>query len=170
MFRAGKIFAIALVLNAAAFGQSLGDVARANREQQQAQQTAVPKVITNADLPSDPSDTPTSDAPPRPANRSSDRKLAQDQLAQQRIAQHWRAQIQAQKNKVAELQARVDRLNAALHPAGGVVYDNPSSRYQARQLENLAQMQQMLDQQKQQLSAMQDEARRAGMHTAVYDP
>jgi hypothetical protein len=172
MLRVPAIFAIALLLNAAAFGQSLGDVARANREQQQAQQAAgtTPKVISNADLPSDPSDTTVSDVPPRPLNRASDQKPAQNQLAQQRIAQQWRARILAQKNKVAELQARVDRLNAALHPAGGVVYDNPSSRYQARQMENLTQMQQMLDRQKQQLANMQDQARRAGMHTAVYDP
>jgi hypothetical protein len=172
MVRTPGMFAIAFLLSAAAFGQSLGDVARANRDQQQAQQAAgtTPKVITNADLPSAPSDTPPSDVPPRPTNRASDRKLAQDQVAQQRIAQQWRARILAQKNKVAELQARVDRMNAALHPAGGVVYDNPSSRSQARQMENLAQMQQTLDQQKQQLSALQDEARRAGMHTSVYDP
>lgn len=172
MFRTAGIFAIAVLLTSAAFGQSLGDVARANREQQQAQQAAgtTPKVITNADVPSDPSGTPASDAPPRPVNRASEQKSAQEQLAQQRAAQQWRARIQAQKNKVAELQARVDRMNAALHPAGGVVYDNPSSRYQGRQMENLAQMQQMLDQQKQQLSTLQDEARRAGMHTSVYDP
>ena len=172
MFRMPRILAIALSLNAAALGQSLGDVARASREQQQAQQAAgtTPKVITNADLPSDPSDTPTSDAPPQPVNRASDQRFAQGQLAQQRAAQQWRARSQAQKKKVAELQARVDRMNASLHPAGGVLYENPTGRYQARQMENLAQMQAMLDQQKQQLYTMQDEARRAGMHTSVYDP
>lgn len=172
MFRTAGIFAIALWLHAAAFGQSLGDVARANREQQQAQQAAGanPKVITNADLPSDPSDTPSADAPPGPVKHVSDRKFAQGQMAEQRLAQQWKAKILAQKNKVAELQTRVDRINATLHPAGGVAYENASSRYQARQRENLAEMQQRLDQQKQQLSTLQDEAHRAGMHTAVYDP
>jgi hypothetical protein len=171
MFRTAGIFAIALSLSAAAFGQSLGDVARANREQQQAQQSSgtAPKVITNNDLASDPSDSPTSNTP-QAVKHGSDRKLAQGQVAEQRLAQQWKAKILAQKNKVAELQARVDRMNAALHPTGGVTYENPSSRYQARQLENLAEVQQRLDQQKQQLSTLQDEARRAGMHTAVYDP
>jgi exonuclease VII large subunit len=171
MFRTAGIFAIALSLSATAFGQSLGDVARANREQQQAQQSSgtTPNVITNNDLASDPSDSPTSNAP-QAVRHASDRKLAQGQMAEQRLAQQWKAKILGQKNKVAELQARVDRMNAALHPTGGVTYENPSSRYKARQLENLAEMQQRLDQQKQQLSTLQDEARRAGMHTAVYDP
>ena len=121
MFRTSEILVTALLLNAAAFAQSLGDVARANREQQQAQQAAgaTPKVITNADLPSDPWDTPTSGAPPQPVKRAFDQSFAPGQLAPQRAAQQWRARIQAQKNKVAELQARVDRMNASLHPAGG---------------------------------------------------
>jgi hypothetical protein len=44
------------------------------------------------------------------------------------------------------------------------------NQYQARQLERLAQMQLQLNQQKKKLEDMQEAARHAGMHTAVYDP
>jgi hypothetical protein len=44
------------------------------------------------------------------------------------------------------------------------------NRYQVRKLERLAQLQQQLDQQKKKLEDMQEAARHAGMHTAVYDP
>lgn len=56
---------IALMLSGAAFAQSqsedsLGDIARANRARQQAQQAdgVTPKVVTNQDLPGDTSAAP----------------------------------------------------------------------------------------------------------------
>ncbi len=52
-----KILAIALLMGSVAYGQSLGDIARENREKQNAGRpasTTTPKVITNKDLPKDP--------------------------------------------------------------------------------------------------------------------
>jgi hypothetical protein len=46
----------------------------------------------------------------------------------------------------------------------------PYNRYQAQQLQRVAQIQQQLDEQKRKLDRMQEAARHAGMHTAVYDP
>ena len=71
---AWQFFFVGLLLNAVAFGQSLsqsqpteslGDIARANHAQQQAQQAAgiKPKMITNQDLPSDPPGVPESSEP-----------------------------------------------------------------------------------------------------------
>jgi len=53
---------------------------------------------------------------------------------------------------------------------GSVQYDAPYNRYQARQLERVAQVRRQLDEQKRTLDEMQEAARHAGMHTAVYDP
>jgi len=74
-----------------------------------------------------------------------------------------------QESRVASLQARIDQINAALR-LGGASGQAPYNRYQARQLERVAEMQLQLDEQKRRLDQMQDGARRAGMHTAVYDP
>ena len=52
------VVAIALLMGPMAFGQSLGDIARENREKQSAEDASSssvkPKVITNKDLPKDP--------------------------------------------------------------------------------------------------------------------
>ena len=171
-----KISAIALLMSSAAYGQSLGDIARANREKQNAENTsaAQPRVITNANLPKDP------DANQEPAEAQSgtnasstaaDHRSAQQRLAEQRAADQWKRQILAQENKMATLQARIDQLNGSIRSAGGSVqYEGPSTRYQARQLQRVAQIQLQLDEQKMKLDQMQEAARHAGMHTLVYDP
>jgi hypothetical protein len=178
--------ALTLLINGAAFGQSpagqsLGDVARANREKQQAQESAgtLPKVITNQDLPANPPGTPPASASQPTtqvsgvdrsySDRSSEQRFPDQHLAEQRGDQ-WRERIQEQENRVASLQARIDQLNASMHSTGSAQYEGPSNRYQALQMQRVAQMQEMLDQQKRRLYMMQEAARRAGMHTSIYDP
>jgi predicted RNase H-like nuclease (RuvC/YqgF family) len=169
------ICATALLMSSAAYGQSLGDIARANREKQTEDASAAqPKVITNANLPKDPAaNQEPADAQPGPSASSSatDHRSAQQRLAEQRAADQWKRQILAQKNKMATLQARIDQLNASIRSAGGSVqYEGPYNRYQARQLQRVAQIQLQLDEQKMKLDQMQEAARHAGMHTVVYDP
>src|SRR6267378_3072919 len=170
-----KISAIALLMNLAAYGQSLGDIARENREKKTDDTSAAqPKVITNADLPKDP------DANQEPSeaqsgasasSQAADHRSAQQRLAEQRAADQWKRQILAQENKMATLQARIDQLNASIRSAGGSVqYEGPYNRYQARKLQRVAQIQLQLDEQKMKLDQMREAARHAGMHSAVYDP
>jgi hypothetical protein len=183
-----KILAIALLMSLAAFGQSLGDVARENRDKQNAESapsTAKPKVITNADLPKNPD----ANLGPREAqpgastaassqaadhrsedHRAGDQRSA-DRRAEQRAADQWKREILAQKNKMATLQARLDQLNASIRSAYGTVqYETAYNGSQARQLHRLLEMRRQLDEQKRKLDQMQEAARHAGMHTAVYDP
>jgi hypothetical protein len=185
-----RTLAIAFLMHSAGYGQSLGDVARENREKQNAEDASSspkPKVITNKDLPKDPNPSPgPSEAPPKASAAASakdadrlsaehhlaDQRSAQQRLAQQHAADQWKRQILAQRNKTAALQARVDEIKASMHPANSSVqYESlPYSRDQARQWQRVAQVQQQLDEQKRKLAEMQEAARRAGMHTAVYDP
>ena len=170
------ICATALLMSSAAYGQSLGDIARANREKQNAENASAsqPKVITNANLPKDPDANQELAEAPSGASVSSrvaDHRSAQQRLVEQRAADQWKRQILAQKNRMAALQARIDQLNASIHSAGGSVqYEGPYNRYQARQLQRVAQIQLQLDEQKMKLDQMQEAARHAGMHSAVYDP
>lgn len=172
-----SISAIALLMGASAFGQSLGDAARENRQQQQAAQTngAQPKVITNQDLAKDSDDDESGDTHP-PARKTNDRnadvRAAQQRQASQRAAeQQWKNKIAAQETKVADLQAHVDQLNTSLHSTtGGVQSEGPYNRFQARQVQRLDELQFQLTEQKKKLDDMQDAARHAGMKTSVYDP
>jgi hypothetical protein len=176
-----KIAAIALLLSPAAYAQSLGDVARENREKKQSEDAsaAPPKVITNKDLPKDPdanqgSPEAKSETDAAASGQAADRmaqRSAQQRAAEQRAAEQWKRQILAQKTRMAALQRRIDQLHASIQSAGGsVLYESPINQYQARQMERLAQMQLQLDDQKVKLDQMQEAARRAGMRAAVYDP
>ncbi len=173
-----RILLTAQLLCLTAYGQSLGQVARENQQKKVAEDAsgAQPKVFTNKDLPKDPEANPgTPEAPLRAdvvaSSKADDYRSAEQRVAEQRATEQWRRQILAQESKIASLQARIDQLNASIRAAGGnVQYEGPYNRYQARQLERVAQVQQQLDERKRTLDGMQEAARRAGMHTTVYDP
>jgi hypothetical protein len=194
-----KILVIALFMSAAANGQSLGDIARENREKQNAadqSSTPKPKVITNKDLPKDPNPnsessvaTPGTSADTRSEaaenradghhfadhhfedHRFADHHSAEQRQADQRAADRWQRQIVAQRNKVATLQARIDEIHAAIRAENGSAqFEGPVNSYQARQLLLVSQIQQRLNENRRKLDQMQDAARHAGMRTPVYDP
>jgi len=175
-----KILVIALLVSLTAYGQSLGDIARENREKQNAENASgtQPTLITNKDLglPENPGDDlgPGETQPQagaRPTNSAADRRYVEQRRAEQRAAEQWKRQILAQESRVASLQARIDQINAWIRAAGGTVqYEQPYSRAEARQLRRVADLQQQLDAQQRKLDAMQEAARHAGMHTLVYDP
>jgi hypothetical protein len=166
-----KVLPFVLLMSALVCGQSLGDVARENREKKATSPPA--KVITNADLATEGEES-TSEAQPAgsPENAAASRKAAEQRASEQHAAQHWKQTILAQKITIANLQARVDALKASIQFVDPNAYSNGYvyNRYQARQLERLKVMEAQLAGQKQKLEDMQDAARHAGMHTAVYDP
>lgn len=171
---------VALFLTGAAVAQSqpagpLGDIARENRAKEQEQQASgiTPKVISNQDLPADPPGVPES-SPSDPmtmvsgvkrSNPYADQRLNNRLMGEQRASGQWKARIDDQENRIAELQMRIDRVTASMHASVGTAeYDRPVNRYQAIQMERLAMMQSSMNQQKQRLAMMQDAARRAGMN------
>jgi hypothetical protein len=174
-----QIGIVALLLSGAAFaqsqsGESLGDVARENRVKQQAQEASgnVPKVITNRDLPATSTGVPEANASVPMTevsgvtrqDRYAEQRLSNRLMAEQRNSDQWKTRIEDQENRITEIEQRIDRMNSSMHRSVGTAdYDTPVNRYQAVQLDRLAAMQQMLDQQKRRLAMMQDAARRAGM-------
>jgi AraC-like DNA-binding protein len=175
-----RILLVALLTDLTAYGQSLGDVARENREKQSAEDASAPKpkVITNKDLSAEPDGDQDQNAAPaevtakgKTADRRSEQRSEQQRLADRRVAEQWKKQILAQESKMVTLQERIDQLHASIRSvAGSAQYEGPANRTQALQQERLAQVQLQLDEQKRKLEAMQEDARRAGMHTTVYDP
>lgn len=173
-FHSNVIFALLvgmLLIGATALAQSLGDVARENRD---SKATAQPtsKVITNKDLTGedDPAESPNTTSAPQ--KRQVTRNTAAPRETDQRAAAFWKQRVVAQKNVIANLQARADLIRASLKLTNaGNAYEGPAlTRYQARQLDRLQQTELQIEQQKRSLEDLQEAARRAGMHTAVYDP
>lgn len=163
----------------ASSGESLADIARENQEKKAAEgPTAPPRMITNADIPKNPEGYtgPPAGEDQRPMQSSGNtaREAAQQRAAERAGAQ-WRQQITAQTNRVAMLETRIERLKAqirVLDPNAADDYSSGTSYNgaQATQIRILKEMEANLSQQRQRLEEMQDAARRAGMHTTVYDP
>jgi hypothetical protein len=177
---AWQVFFVGLLLSAAAVGQSqtgdsLGDVARANHAKQQTRGATgtTPKVITNQDLPSAPPGVPESLEPmttvsgvnvKRSVDSYREGRGNQRLVAEQRAGEQWKARIQDQEARIDDLQRRINRVNESMHAAIGTAqYDTPVNRYQSIQMERLAHLQEMMDQQQRRLSMMQDAARLTGM-------
>jgi hypothetical protein len=203
MQRTSKLFAIAVLMSAAAYAQSLGEIARENKEKQAAADStaAKPKVITNQDLGEGPEGRPDLRVT-RPAPGSGYARAWSQGSGQGSAGQGWRQggpmsqqgmgqqgiggqgmgqqamggqhgeqmhrQIQEQESRVASLQARIDQMNASVHSSGAST-QGAYSRSQSWQLERAAQMQRQLDEQKQRLDMMEEQARRVGAHSSVFD-
>lgn len=167
------ITALLLLASVAVYGQSLGNIAREDREKKaEAAATAPPKVITDADLAKD------AQAPEEvgaSANAQTPSAGKSGTVATRPLdprAEQWRRQILAQKRTVATLEKRLARFQASLSPmdASAISRGEILSRNQALEQERLARVQEQLEEQRAKLLEMQEEARRAGMHTLVYDP
>jgi anionic cell wall polymer biosynthesis LytR-Cps2A-Psr (LCP) family protein len=164
MRQACKILAfIGLIsLAAACHAQSLGDVAREQR-QKQAKDAHLHKVVTNEDIPESPEATSTTsvnDEPVAPASNDT------------HAAEQWKAKLETQRSSVASLQSQIDKLNASIHFAGPNCVAN-CVQYNERQIhkqDEVERLQKQLAEQKKKLEDMQESARKAGLGSSVYEP
>ena len=166
------ITTLLLLASVAAYGQSLGDVARETREKT-ATAPAPAKVITDNDLAPGVGE---AGAPTKAQTASSGkigtRNAAATNPPDAHAAENWRRQILAQKRTVETLEKRLARYQGSLSSvdAAAISRGEILSRSQALEQERIAQVQEQLGEQRAKLLEMQEEARRAGMHTQVYDP
>lgn len=174
MCRAGRTlicFATVLIWTAGTgHGQSLGDLARQQRQKRQAKKDQpAPKVISNEDLPEHTPDG-TEDGTDSAATGQRDESVPHPVASQS--PQQWKAQIEVQKQSIAALQSRMDRLNSSIHFVEANRYYNGVQHNERQELkqEQVQRIQGQLDQQKKQLEDMQEAARKDGFGNAVYDP
>ena len=155
----GLVFLLANV----GYGQSLGDVARQQREKEQAKKgQAAAKVITNEDLPEHTPDESNSDQRREPGSHHTSA----------RSAEQWKAQIAAQKQSIAMLQRQMERLSSTIHyvEANRYYYGVQHNLRQEQKEDQVQRLQEQLDLQKKRLEDMQEAARKDGYVNAVYDP
>jgi len=177
--------AVLCAISLAQDSQSLGDVARQNRQKKQQTQTATKQVATNDDA-SNGSDTAQPKAPhvvtneeiPEQPEQSTTKKSPAYRDTQEspgnREAQggRWKSQIQSQKNAIAALQKEVDILSKSIRYAGGNCVAN-CAQWNERQQQKQAEVESMkaqLEEQQKRLEEMQETARRQGFGSAIYDP
>jgi hypothetical protein len=158
---------------AASYGQSLGDVARQQRQKQQSKSAQAPrKVITNEDIPESPASSQTSSSASADSDKRDQPSATPSSGDVMRAGEQFKAQIRAQKNSIASLQKQIDKLNSSIHFVEANRYRNgvQYNQVQIQKQEAAQRMQQQLDEAKNQLEQMQEAARKAGFGNAVYDP
>ena len=162
---AGLALAFASLSGAHAAAQSLGDVARQQREQQAKTATSTStskKIVTNEDLPEH------SDAT-APETLEGNYPAATNDV---HSARQWKSAILRQKNLIASMQRSMEQLKSSVHFVEANRYED-AVQYNQRQLQKLQyvdQQQKRIDEQIRRLQNMQEAARRAGLGSAVYDP
>jgi predicted RNase H-like nuclease (RuvC/YqgF family) len=170
MLQAHKIVAVAgalLFAVSASHGQSLGDVAREQRQKQAKDTHTERKVVTNEDIPEREEPVSTTsvstdehDTPAPPASNDT------------HAAEQWKSKIEAQRSSITSLQSQIDKVNSSIHFAGPNCVAN-CVQYNERQIakqEQVERLQKQLDEQKHKLEDMQESARKAGLGSAVYEP
>ena len=181
--KAAALCSAALLFALSAHGQdspsSLGDAARQARQQKQAK-TAQPqaketpavkpvKVITNDEIP----------AHFQPAVKTAKSGQDQNENAPEQTppegkvpAEQWKSQIEAQKNQISALRSQIDQLSESIHFAPGNCAAN-CVQWNERQKEKQQQVEQLksqLEDQQKRLEDMQEQARKQGYGSSVYDP
>ncbi|HXZ33062.1 MAG TPA: hypothetical protein VEH30_12345 [Terriglobales bacterium] len=168
LLRKNFIWVMALICTTAAlsYGQSLGDIAREQRQKQAANNpSAARKVVTNEDLPEHP------DAAQSASTSQQDSEAA-PVSTEKKSAEQWKHEIQTQKQSVDNLQASIDRLNSSIHFAPGNCVSNcvQHNEQQLKKQDEVQQMQAELEEQKKKLEDMQEAARQQGYGNSVYEP
>jgi hypothetical protein len=169
--------------------QSLGDLARQVRAQKQAKDSAsksssdskdqdststdhsrpkASRIITNDDSPN------TQDMTPVVAKQSFGSAAASVQTAGNHEAQgeHWKSEIQSQKETIASLQNEITELSNSIHYAGATCVANCEkwNEHQQQKQEKVEAMKARLEEQKHHLEEMQEESRKQGFGSSIYDP
>jgi uncharacterized coiled-coil protein SlyX len=161
----GRVLLLVGLVGVSGYGQSLGDVAREQRQKQQAKKAqADKKVVTNDDLPEHP------DAEQNTSNQPETDNPDQEST-EKKPAEQWKQEIQEQRQSVANLQAQMDRLNSSIHFAPGNCVRNcvQWNEHQVEKQDEVQRMQAELEQQKKRLEDMEEAARKQGYGNSVWE-
>ncbi len=157
-----------VLLSASLSAQSLGDVARAQR-QKQSDKTANPahKVITDEDIPS-------YESAPAAAKKDAADKPSNDTrpLNTEANGEELKAKCLSAKRQIKDYQEQIDKLRAASQLVEANRYSNgvEYNQQQLRKQQEADRMQKQLEIAKQKFADLQQQARKAGFGSSVYDP
>jgi hypothetical protein len=175
---------VILVLAAAVFlltgivdgqdSQSLGDLARQQRQQKaqsktvQGKDAKASKVITNEEIPGRAKPAPELTAGAEESGTATPASPNEAKLP----SEHVKSEIQAQKSQIASLQTQIDEVNESIRfaPANCVANCAGWNERQREKQQQVERMQAQLEDQKKRLGEMQESARKQGYGSSVYDP
>ena len=163
------LFAGLIFLIPSAFGQSLGDLARTQRQKQSDKSaTSTHKVITDDDISAHPDDSKSASA--------TDKKTTDGNtdapLNTEANAEELKANCLAAKQEIKDYQAQLDKFRASIQFVEANRYSNgvQYNQHQLRKQQEADRMENQLDQAKKRFADLQEQARKAGFGSSVYDP
>ena len=163
------LFVEIVLLSASVLGQSLGDVAREQRQKQNDKPTVTPhKVITDDDIPAHPeASRGTKDATTKTSPDNSDAPINTESNGDE-----LKAKCLAIKQEIKDYQAQLDKLRASSKFVEANRYVNGAqyNQHQLAKRQEADRMEERLEQMKQKFADLQERARKAGFGSAVYDP
>ncbi|HLH07956.1 MAG TPA: hypothetical protein VKW78_12025 [Terriglobales bacterium] len=159
------------------FGQSLGDFAREQRAKQ-GSATATKKVITDDDIPKQDTISTGGQNSPNPQTNAGSLLEKKDKPAQAdsaadklKSAEQCKAAIQQQKQTVDSMQKELDELKGSIHYVEANAYYNgvQYNEAQAQKQKEAEHLEKQLTEEKAKLQDMQEQARKAGFGSSVYE-
>ncbi len=168
--------AVVVVLTFASSAQSpaspsLGDLARTQRGKQQSKTVKPKKVVTNEEIPESSEAATSSDTPHNdgPHDEASVQHPAGDIS---KTGDAYKAEIAQRKAALADLKAQMDKLNGSIHFVEANAYRNgvEYNKRQAQKQQEAERLKSQYEEQKHDLEQMQENARKAGFGSAVWDP
>lgn len=156
--------------------QSLGDIARQQRERNKQQAPTTNKVLTNEDISTsgESADDPSNDLQKKkPAKQKTSRTTEQSEKDGAPSADELKAAIQEKKEAIAEIQERITKLQSTINYVQNNrnIYTNAPeyNEAQKRKEQEVNRLKGILQQQQDELKELQDTARKAGYGSALYD-
>jgi predicted RNase H-like nuclease (RuvC/YqgF family) len=163
------LFSGLIFLITSGFGQSLGDVARTQR-QKQSDRPAVSthKVITDDDIPAHSDDAKSASATDKKATDGN----ADAPLNRAANGEELKANCLAAKQEIKEYQAQLDKFRGSIQFVEANRYSNgvQYNQHQLQKQQEADRMQKQLDRAKKRFEDLQEQARKAGFGSSVYDP
>jgi hypothetical protein len=153
---------------------SLGDLVRKQKQKQQEEKDkgAKPKkVVTDEDMPEHPQESSTDAAPGSNDGPRADAEVT-PASAVAHTGEEWKAAISQQKSAIADLKSRIEKVQSSIHFVEANAYRNgvQYNKAQAHKQEEVERAQNQLVEMQKNLEKMQEDARRAGYGSAVWDP
>ncbi len=157
------------LLTCVSYAQSLGDVARQQRQKEAKDPHAPHKVVTNDEIPESP-DASASSSDDAEGTPESSRPSASP--TGKKTAEQWKAEIQVRMARIAAIQSQVDKLNGSVHFVEANRYYNgvQYNQYQLKKQQEAQRLQKQLETEEKALGDAQESARKDGFGSAVYDP
>lgn len=153
---------------------SLGDLARKQKQKQQEEKdkgVKPKKVVTDEDMPEHPEESSTD-----VDSTSDESSHAGAEVPPASVVAHtgeqWKMAISQQKSAIADLKSRIEKVQSSIHFVEANAYRNgvQYNKAQAHKQEEVERAQNQLTEMQKSLEKMQEDARRAGYGSAVWDP